>query len=178
MSVRTKDALAKFAPTAEHVDTSAQWWSYWEAFRVRWTGTESLIVIEQDIEITADTVPSFDVCPEPWCTFSYSGPMDFVYRDSLGCARFTASFQQMVPVEGPGVLSPWMHWMHMDHFLIEKFRVAGFTGAHVHGEVRHHHVFADLREQSAEAQEKAWRERPKATGQSGLAEKMRILRGG
>ena len=96
----TARALAAFAPGAELVDVSGDEYGYWHQIRARWTGEQDLVLVEQDVEITADVLPAFAACPSPWCTFSYELRPGWVpSTDACGCARYRAQLQRDVPAE-------------------------------------------------------------------------------
>lgn len=148
----TAAALALYAPDAGLVDVSGSKFDYWHAIRDRWDGTQDLVIIEQDIEIHAEVLPSFAACPEPWCTFSYP-----IFRTSvdltigLGCVRFSAGVQRMVSAEkiaegfvlcatckGGGC------WWHLDSRIAELLKYKAGLRQHVHGTVTHHHDYSDF----------------------------------
>ena len=79
-------ALARYAPGAELVDVSGDDYGYWKQIRRRWTGQADLILVEQDVEITAAVLPAFDACPGLWCTFRYAfWPTWPPSTDACGC---------------------------------------------------------------------------------------------
>jgi hypothetical protein len=66
MDVRTQLALAGHAPAADIVCTGDAGTEYWRQISSRRNGRDDLVIIEQDVQITADVLPSFAACPEPW----------------------------------------------------------------------------------------------------------------
>src|SRR5580704_14940007 len=86
----------------EMVNVSGDLGTYWREFRKRWNGNHDLMTVEQDNVITPDVIPSFNMCPEPWCVFEYEGPPNMLNRGaedcwlktSLGCTRFSQQLQQ------------------------------------------------------------------------------------
>lgn len=94
----TRAALAVHAPAAELVDVSGDPFAYSAQLTSRWDGTAALVVVEHDIVIHDAVMPAFAACPEPWCLYPYwlrpGGPW---LAHGLGCARFTAAVQRLVP---------------------------------------------------------------------------------
>ena len=89
------EAIAKFAPDAELVKTPGLF-GYNEAIASRW-GKDDLIVIEGDKEVTAEVIPSFASCDEPWCTYAYYNypePYQAYCSVGLGCAKFSVELQR------------------------------------------------------------------------------------
>lgn len=149
-------AITKFAPQAELVDTSGSIYDYNEAIASRWTGESDLVVIEGDKEITAEVIPSFNDCDEPWCTFKYKnlpGHLRMVVTIGLGCAKFSAELQREVGISEficPDV--PWQPcrhcgnkgcWNQLDARMARAFGNHDIDFPHVHGHVKHHHVYDD-----------------------------------
>src|ERR1700735_3490384 len=91
-------SVRAYAPEALMTDVSKDQWAYWTAITAHWKGLDDLVTIEQDIEITAEVIPGFDACPEPWCVYEYkpAGIFGFMLRQSLGCTRFRKELQQKV----------------------------------------------------------------------------------
>ena len=97
---RAEAAIRKYAPDAEFVETPGLF-GYNEALAERW-GQDDLIVIEGDKEITAEVIPSFAACPEPWCVYEYftfPEPYRAKVQVGLGCARFSLECQQQIPTK-------------------------------------------------------------------------------
>lgn len=109
---------------------------YAEVVQKHWRGERDLIVIEHDIEIVKDTIPSLESCSEPWCTFSYYlfGSEEIV--NGLGCTKIAAELQREVKV-------PIVPWRIFDVRLAKRLRRLGYK-PHVHGTVKHHHDYNDL----------------------------------
>jgi hypothetical protein len=135
----TTESLAAHAPNAKMVYVGDSDTAYYEVVRAHWTGTSDLVIIEQDIEITAAVLPTFSMCSEPWCSFSYQlreAGKSVLMKDGLGCVKFSAELQQSVSfnqVQGDH------HWAWLDSRLCDAIRDAGFS-VHVHdGELRHLH---------------------------------------
>lgn len=153
------EALNKFAPECVYEDTSATPSSYWQALRKYLTGDEDVIVIEQDIEITEEVIPSFSACKEIWCAYGYKRmrlpftPVEdvVILTESLGCTKFSVEAQRLLPAD---FLKSDIGWAFIDiqiaaNLKREMFNRCGISftrrdhsglmTSHVHGEVKHHH---------------------------------------
>jgi hypothetical protein len=148
-----KKALGKFAPDCKYEDTSADDYAYWRLLKAHWTGVDDLLVIEQDIEITAEVLPSFDDCEEPWCVYEYKQTYKSsvsMLKEALGCTRFSAELQRTVPFPRAA------QWKFLDLAISGEIKMvtfqktgmvfypgmkgaSGLMASHVHGEVKHHH---------------------------------------
>jgi hypothetical protein len=124
----TDQALRRFASDAERVDVSGSEFGYWELVRGLWAAGEDFVVIEHDVEITADVLGSFESCAEPMCasycpdtacTWTFlPGALNALW----GCVRFRGSLAVSVPYLFDG--EP-IHWrrvaadigirLHRDH---------------------------------------------------------------
>jgi hypothetical protein len=157
---RVKAALTVYAPDAELVYTGATDTAYWQAITARWTGVESLVIIEQDNEITYDVLGSFAACAEPWCCFAYRAPAydiapNGTWREvlrrypgteppvdhalittSLGCTKFSAGLQRSVGHRE--ISAELLAWDVIDTTIALCLIEAGYR-PHVHGEIPHHH---------------------------------------
>jgi hypothetical protein len=152
VQAETAAALARYAPQAEYVDTSADPMSYARAIAERWNQGGALMIVEHDNEITADVIPSFEACPEPWCTYQYeifAPPWTRMCDTGLGCTRFSAAFQRdfnfgELVVDKPcsNCGKPHAIWGSLD-FTITVQIGAHMKGVqhHVHGTVRHFHPY-------------------------------------
>lgn len=153
---RTARGLRLNCPPAwlEMIDTSGSPTDYWDALKEHWTGEDDLVVIEQDIEIHEEVLPSFIKCRQPWCSFAYFlrvGQMSCPLGESLGCTKFSAELQQMVPADLiiPDGRHPWFGLDITMNLAIRKRatslvppnirREGGELRAHVHGLVQHYH---------------------------------------
>lgn len=134
------------------VDVSGSPTDYWDAIKERWTGEDDLVTIEQDIEIHGEVLPSFIKCRQHWCSFAYFlrvGQMDCPLPESLGCTRFSAELQRMVPASLIADRHPWFGLDITMNLALRKHaaslcppnirRDGGELHAHVHGLVNHHH---------------------------------------
>ena len=150
---RTVEAVDKYAPETEYVKTAGLF-GYGEAIASRWSASEDLVVIEADKEIAADTIPSFAECNQPWCTTSCETlppPYTKTTTYSLACAKFSVNLQEIVdPNEFLGPDVPWQPcrhcnskgcWNQLDVRMMRAFQAHGIDQPHVHGEVKHHHVY-------------------------------------
>jgi hypothetical protein len=152
LSKGTERTVRVYAPEAEFVKTEGDY-GYFDFLNEQWNGESDLVIIEQDIEITEEVIPSFRDCSEQWCVFSYQGPPDMGYlHRSIGCTRFSASLQKEMPIlfssnyvrrYRPNGFEVQVHWQWIDNFMWAVF--AGAKGdkatSHVHGEVCHRHSY-------------------------------------
>lgn len=98
-------AAHNYAPDAEYHDVGGDRTAYWELLRQVWADGEAFTVIEHDIEIREDVLPSLETCKRPWCGFSYQ--LDTCVMAALGCTRFSAALVRAHPhvLEQAGELS-------------------------------------------------------------------------
>ncbi len=136
--VETERSVKAFAPDALFIYTGGDDYAYRDALQEYWPGDQDLIVIEQDIEITADVLPSFSKCRKPWCIYSYQGPphLGYLHR-CLGCTKFSPEMRKRFPFNKFDL--PSMKWNVVD------MNIAGVIGhtldPHVHGSVNHYHSY-------------------------------------
>jgi hypothetical protein len=140
----TYRALVRYVPVSclEMVNVEGNVSNYWHEFRRRWKADYELITVEQDNVITADVLPSFQMCTQPWCVFEYLGPPHMSDRwlaTSLGCSRFSRSLQAEVPISEISE-SDYFTWHLIDFRLGIVLREKGYT-PHVHGQVDHLHAY-------------------------------------
>jgi hypothetical protein len=142
---QTYRALTKYCPIGqlEMINVGGHDHNYWREVSTRWKGEEDLVIIEQDNVLTAEVLPSFAGCEEPWCCYQYvaDGPMldgNVFTCHSIGCSRFSAALQRAIPIE---VISDVpLKWDVIDQVLGRILRGNGFH-PHVHGEVEHLHNY-------------------------------------
>jgi hypothetical protein len=103
---RAEDALKRFAPQAgldiEWVETPGPGMVYADELEKRWTGEDDLIVVEQDKEIHAGTLPSIMTCANYWCACTYwlfPVPHTTLCTGGFGVTKFSAKVQRLVKVE-------------------------------------------------------------------------------
>ena len=70
MHPSTAATLAPYGDRVRYVDVHAPG-AYWELFKSLWKSGEDFIIVEHDVVVNADTIESFDACPEAWCTAPY-----------------------------------------------------------------------------------------------------------
>jgi hypothetical protein len=142
-------ALARRAPQAELVDTSAGKFAYWREVRSRWDRGDSLLIIEQDIEIGPGMIASLSECVHDWCCYAYEVFQPPILLElGFGCTKFSAAAQQAADEES--VLAErrcpdcaptnFRRWNHFGLATADVLAKAGFS-PHVHGEVTHHHDY-------------------------------------
>ncbi len=144
----TKEALAKHAPSADIIDVTGDSQGYWHAIRDRWTSSDDLVIVEQDIAFTAEQLQSFEDCPQPLCTFGYwhyikkDGPLppdDATLDNGIGFIRFRKELMARIPVSQISCNHDGsIHWANLDSRLIHTSRRFGFS-PHKHGRVDHYH---------------------------------------
>lgn len=155
------EAIAKYAPDAEFCQTKGLY-GYCDVIEARWTGTDDLVVIEGDKVITAEVLPSFAACGQPWCASTYKlqtygyqiGLITAVLeaRSGLGCTRFSAALQREVPAEeflhDDGLLWPPCPfcegagcWNYLDLRMTEAIQHHGYLVCNGHGSVEHKHEY-------------------------------------
>lgn len=141
---RTKAALEKYAPQAglnvEWVDTSADRQIYADEMEKRWGHGEDLIIVEQDKEIFADTLPPLLSCDEWWCGYTcwlHPEPHTSLSLAAFGVTKFSAECQYAVPVSAfRGRDQVGIDRRFYDYLLANHGRTC-----HLHGHVVHHHVY-------------------------------------
>jgi hypothetical protein len=149
----TRDQVAAL-DGAELVDVSADDFAYWRAIEERWTGTEDLLIIEQDMIIHDEVVPQLLACPQQWCVFPYpifnSGQR---LTQGLGCTRFGAALQRQIPAaefERDGklrnIIDPGLTgvpWQFLDLVIAGRLRLGHGLKPHVHTpDVEHRHDYS------------------------------------
>jgi hypothetical protein len=148
----TEWSVNEYAPGAIFEDTSEDKYAYWRAIKKYWTGEEDLVVIEQDIEINADVIPSFIKCYEPWCVYSYEmGAPHCWLNESFGCTKFSAKLQRAVPTSeihdgdhvwaGLDIVLSQTLKKHADIFAKYAKRAGARCTSHEHGHLMHHHRY-------------------------------------
>jgi len=148
----TAEALRRYAPGAELVDVSGAPGMYRRVLREHWDIPADLVIIEHDIEIGAEVLPSFAACAQPWCTYAYHvfpEPHRALTSTGIGCVKFTAAFRRLLPWDEVTAASCRVCGaLHQDHHGIDN-QIYAYADEehgmkpHVHGEVVHHHVYEE-----------------------------------
>jgi len=133
----TRAALAAFASHTEIEWVGDSDYYYWIQIKKRWTGSEDLVIIEQDIVITSDTLSEFESCAEPWCVFDYWLAMGKI-NTGIGCVRFTAELQREWPFDT--IFPNPVKWDVIDAGIANCLMPAGYS-PHVHGTVDTSHEY-------------------------------------
>lgn len=141
------EAVAALPDTAALIYTGPDTGDYFGAFSDQWGGRDDLVCIEQDVLVHDRVVEQFAACPEPWCTFGWEvspGQPSFWW---LGCTKFSASLQNMIPVEDlrrphpPEVCARCADvpcHRHLDVILTAVGKALGQDWPHVHSpDIRH-----------------------------------------
>lgn len=142
---RVKAALEKYAPLSglevEWIDTTDDLQIYADEMEKRWNGTEDLIIVEQDKEIFADTLPSLLSChDEPWCGYTFwqnPEPHTALVLGGFGVTKFSAAVQRLVPVSAFRGETQ----VNIDRRFYDYLVKNHGYGCHLHGHVVHHHVY-------------------------------------
>lgn len=140
---RCRAALERFAPQAglevEWVDTAGSLQVYADELEARWTGTEDLIIVEQDKEVHATCLPTLMACPALWCGYTFwinPVPHTALVIGGFGVVKFSPQVQRMLPVSefrGDGQV-------HIDRRFELRLQALGHRCC-LHGHVLHHHVY-------------------------------------
>lgn len=154
VKAETAEAIELYAPQTEFCETLGLF-GYNEVMLRNW-GIDDLVVIEGDKVITADTVPTFAQCEEPWCCYSYYNFPEPYRREvvtGLGCTKYSLAFQRRFqPRE-------WLFGDHPDWPLcidcggvgcwrnldvrISTLAMRNGLRVHIHGQVEHIHDYSD-----------------------------------
>jgi len=151
IQANTAEALAKYAPPVDYVNVAGDPFAYGKAIASRWSKGSDLVIIEPDNEITAEVIPSFTECSQPWCTYAYeifAPPWTRMCDTCLGCVRFSAELQRKFDFEYHVLRepcetcnTPHATYGELDcriaHLLTKLYGLS----PHVHGEVRHLHPY-------------------------------------
>jgi hypothetical protein len=65
---KADQVLRRCAPQAERVDVSGSRFDYAALIAALWSDRRDFLLIEHDVEISAEILDSFAACPEPWCS--------------------------------------------------------------------------------------------------------------
>jgi len=122
----TAEALERYAPDVEYVRMDGDA-GYYALMAGLWRG-EAFAVIEHDVVIHDGVVPEFVSCPEPWCSFPYSGGYE-LFTEGLGCARFSTALLQRLPHLVDDITD--RHWSSLDSMIASALHNAGYK-VHVH----------------------------------------------
>lgn len=119
--------------------------AYWALLATMWRQPGDLVIVEQDVGIHADVIPSLAACREPWCGHPY--PIGEQLLVCLGCTRFTAELKAAEPdlldVVGADATGgmPARHWRYLDVKILDELRRRGYTQHRHDPPVRHYHQY-------------------------------------
>ena len=119
--------------------------AYWALLAYEWRQPGDLLIVEQDVGIHADVIPSLTLCREPWCGYPY--PIGEQLLVCLGCTRFTAELKAAEPdlLEAVGkddsAGMPARHWKYLDVKILDHLRVRGYQQHRHDPPVRHYHRY-------------------------------------
>ncbi len=157
----TRRALTAHAPQAEYVDLSDNDHAYWRLMSRLWAAAESLLIVEEDVEIHAGVIPQLEACPSPWCLFPHElrfpawitlpdGTAGYIpperrfvgqfFALQLSCTRFSGELMREHPDIVTGIPEACRHWLGLDSHIGAELTRRGVSGPHVHSPpVPHHH---------------------------------------
>lgn len=118
---------------------------YWRILAAAWREPGDLVNIEHDIGISAEVLPGFTTCREPWCGNAYR--IDRQLLVCLGCVRFTAWLKAAEPdllevvgeVTGDGL--PAKDWRRLDVRILDELRKRGYRQHWHEPVVKHYHRY-------------------------------------
>jgi len=114
-----------------------------------WRERETFLIVEHDVQLTADALREAVECECLWSASPYEGQGDRIRElnatiQSLGCVRFRAELMEKVPNAavrantGAGTWASQAHWRNLDGRILWALGTEGFR-PHQHVEVPHHH---------------------------------------
>ena len=102
-----------------------------------WAAGDTFAVVEQDIVVGPETLPSLAGCSLDWCSFGFPYMRSDAYH-GLGCVRFSAALLACVPdaMDRVALMSDETHdarhWCRLDAWLAQVLTASG--------EKRHEHL--------------------------------------
>jgi hypothetical protein len=119
-------------------DTTA----YWSLLASAWREPGDLVIVEHDVGISAEVIPGFAACPEPFCGNPYRIGRQLL--TALGCARFSADLKAAEPdlldvvgeIGGDGY--PARDWRRLDMRIAKVLRGRGYR-QHWHEPIVNHY---------------------------------------
>ncbi len=128
---QTRSSLQRYASSweVEYRDVSGDEYAYGRLLDELWSCGISFCIIEQDIQIRADVLSSFEDCPHEFCAFPYAWTT--TVGPALGCTRFRREFMEEYPnameqaLDVPSAHGNPGHWKQLDWALICKVLVHG-----------------------------------------------------
>jgi hypothetical protein len=138
-----REALDRFAPSAEIYELNADPVAYYTLFSQLWSDGEGWLNVEQDIELHDTVIAETEACPELWCVWPYAaagnGPISESYlTGSLGCTKFSTELIAAHPAFIAALNG--RSWQQLDSHILPGLQGLGYT-QHVHWPaVKHHHL--------------------------------------
>ena len=135
------DAIKRYAPQAELKDVGENPHSYHRLLYETWDQGEGFLLIEHDVEIGPDTIPSFEQCQGDWCIARAGAPGNrpdnpLYMERSLCCTRFSS---KLIAEHPDLILSlPSQDWRRLDCEIHPRLSGACME----HPVVRHHHFYS------------------------------------
>lgn len=125
--------------------------AYSELLAELWREAEDFLVVEHDIELTAEALREALECPCEWSTSPFPSPGPSPFTMSLGCTRFRKSLMEQLPqavdranrIDDSGSVCPPGHWKLLDARLYSVLRgtAPDLRSPHLHSPVPHHHEY-------------------------------------
>lgn len=144
----TDVALREVAPDAERVFLGSDPIAYSRLLEELWAAREPFLIVEHDIEPTAEALRQALQCECWWSTSPYRGAGKALIDQALGFTRFRSELMGVAPdvvaranrMDDGGPQCPPGHWQRLDARLVSVLRNDGYHPHH-HVEVPHHHVY-------------------------------------
>lgn len=153
----TDVALRVHAPKAERWEMGTDVTAYWQLVTQLWADQESFLLIEHDIEITAQAIRQARHCDCWWSVTPYTGPgigpaEPRTLLGALGCTRFRApllkAFPTLMGVVGDvddatgGIIK--RDYRRLDTRMLGALRDRGYE-PHLHWPtVKHHRLYSGV----------------------------------
>jgi hypothetical protein len=134
-------ALTKHAPKAERVYVGGGDREYWRLLLGLWNQQQSFVIVEHDVVLTADTLPSIARCPALWCACPY--PYISTISYGLACVKFRKElmvrFPMFIELVGQGNVRKHgqAHWCTLDQIISPVLWALGETRCQAHPLVGH-----------------------------------------
>lgn len=150
----TERALASLVPDVQRVDVGGDPLAYSRLLAELWASGDDFLVVEHDIQLTAEALRQAGECDCVWSTSPYRGAgtswaAATLLTRSLGCTRFRGELTRRLPTvvaeanarNDMGSVCPPGHWKGLDARLYSVLRGEGLE-PHLHAEVPHHHLYS------------------------------------
>lgn len=142
---RAEEALDLYAPGAAKVDVKGDGdamgpgagFIYGRLLRDWVARGEAFAIVEHDVVLHDEVMPSFEACLEPWCSYPYSTAKGGRMYEALGCVRYRREAVQAIREDAPvfGI----MPWYGLDQVMCRLLMDAGLLPHHHWPMVEHQH---------------------------------------